>query len=189
MTKRVLFVQGAGAAAHDRWDNKLVESLERELGEGYAVRYPRMPNEDDPQYSARKAALYDEFESLEDGAILVGHSVGGAILIHALAEQPPSSALAGIFLMATPFIGKGGWPSHDIRPRADLSERLPVDVPIFLYHGAEDEIVPAAHVHLYAKAIQYAVVRTCPGDHQFNNDMSEVARDTRSLTSMPTERD
>lgn len=41
MTKRVLFVQGGGEGVHDQWDDKLVESLERELGEGYVVAIPR----------------------------------------------------------------------------------------------------------------------------------------------------
>jgi predicted alpha/beta hydrolase family esterase len=182
MTKEVLFVQGGGEGVHDHWDNKLVESLERELGEGYAVRYPRMPNEADPSYRAWKAALLSEFDSLQDGAILVGHSVGATILIHTLAEQPPKPRLGGIFLLAPPFIGKGGWPSDDISSRANLSERLPVGVPIFLYHGAEDDIVPFAHVHLYAKAIPHAVVRTLErNNHQLNNDLSEIARNIRSL--------
>ena len=43
----VLFVQGAGEGVHDDWDRKLVESLRRELGPHYDVRYPRMPNEAD----------------------------------------------------------------------------------------------------------------------------------------------
>src|SRR5215469_8678211 len=47
MVKQVLFVQGAGEAAHDAWDAKLVRSLERALGEGYRVLYPRMPDEAD----------------------------------------------------------------------------------------------------------------------------------------------
>jgi len=43
MTHQVLFIHGSGEGAHDKWDNRLVESLERELGPDYAVRYPRMP--------------------------------------------------------------------------------------------------------------------------------------------------
>lgn len=42
MTVEVLFVQGGGANVHDRWDNKLVESLEHGLGLDYRVRYPRI---------------------------------------------------------------------------------------------------------------------------------------------------
>lgn len=55
MTQQVLFVQGGGKRVHDEWDNRLVESLERELGREYAVRYPRMPQEADPKYAQWKA--------------------------------------------------------------------------------------------------------------------------------------
>ena len=148
-----------------------------------------MPDEGDAHYCAWKAALLREFDSLEDGAVLVGHSVGGTILLHTVAEQPLRPRLGGIFLIATPFIGEGGWPSDEIRPRTDLSRCLPSGVPVFLYHGVEDEVVPIAHIDLYAKAIPYAVVRTCArSNHQLNNDMSQVARDIRSLASMPMER-
>jgi hypothetical protein len=51
MTNHVLFVQGGGEGAHDKWDSKIVESLVRELGPDYAVRYPRMPHEADPHYA------------------------------------------------------------------------------------------------------------------------------------------
>lgn len=182
MAKQVLFVQGAGRGVHDRWDNKLVASIERELGKSYAVRYPQMPGEDDPEYSAWKAALTEEFDSLEDGAILVGHSVGGTILINVLAEQPPKLKFGGLFIIAAPFIGGGGWPSDDIEDCDDFPARLPPGVPVYLYHGAADTVVPLAHVHLYAKAIPHAVVRMFEHkDHQFNNDMSDVAQDIRSV--------
>src|SRR5262249_38996225 len=64
MPTQVLFIQGAGAAAHDAWDDKLVRSLERELGDGYMVLYPRMPDEADPHYASWKAALLNELEKL-----------------------------------------------------------------------------------------------------------------------------
>jgi predicted alpha/beta hydrolase family esterase len=183
MARQVLFIQGAGEGVHDRWDSKLVSSLGRELSESHAVRYPRMPGEDDPDYAAWKAALLSEFSSLEDGAILVGHSFGGTVLIQALAEQPPKSRLGGLFLIAAPFFGEGGWPSDGIGDCGEFSGRLPPNGPIYLYHGAADTDVPIAHVHLYAKALPHAVVRTLDGrDHQLDNDLSDVARDIRSLS-------
>jgi predicted alpha/beta hydrolase family esterase len=182
MARQVLFIQGAGEGVHDHWDSKLVASLERELGESYAVRYPRMPGEDDPSYAVWKDALLGEFDSLEDGAILVGHSVGGTVMMHVLAEQPPKLRFGGLFVIAAPFIGEGGWPSDDIDDRKDFSERLAPGLPVYLYHGADDTVVPAAHVHLYAKAIPQAVVRMFERrDHQLNDDMSDVARDIRSI--------
>jgi predicted alpha/beta hydrolase family esterase len=108
-TKRqVLFVRGGGERVHDDWDSKLVESLRVALGPSYEIRYPRMPYEDDPSYATWKATLEKEFAALNDGAILVGHSIGGTILIHALAENPPEREFGAIILIAAPFVGEGG---------------------------------------------------------------------------------
>ena len=180
--KQVLFIQGAGAGTHDAWDDKLVDSLRRELGAGYDVRYPRMPNEADPSYAAWKVALAEEMAGLADGAIVVGHSIGATILVNALAESPPKRKLAGIFLIAAPFVGPGGWPSDDIRPVANLGARLPPNTPVHLYHGSEDDTAPLAHVDLYAAAIPGAILHRLSGrDHQLNDDLREVAADIRAL--------
>jgi len=176
-TTDVLFIQGAGKNVHAEWDNKLVESLRRELGPRYVVRYPRMPNEDDPTLAAWRPVLERELVSLGNGAIVVGHSVGGTILINILAEAPPPVALHAIVLIAAPFIGEGGWESEEIEPRADLAERLAAGVPIHLFHGEDDHEVPIAHVELYARSIPRAQVhRLARRDHQLNDDLSDVAR-------------
>jgi predicted alpha/beta hydrolase family esterase len=184
MTKHLLFVQGGGGEnAHDAWDNKLVESLERELGSGYEIRYPRMPDENHPKFARWNLAIRKELGKLDDGAILIGHSIGATILAHSLAEEPPEHPPAGIFLVSMPFIGKGGWPSEDIKPEPHLGAKLPAQSPVYLYQGDADETVPAKHVELNAKAIPQAVLRKLSGrDHQLNNDMSEVAADISELS-------
>jgi len=180
--KQVLFVQGAGEGTYEDWDNKLVRDLERELGSGYAVLYPRMPDEAQPRYSAWKKKLLDTFHELEDGAIVVGHSFGGAVLIQVLAEHPPKCRLGAISLIAAPFMGEGGWPSDHMQPMNDMADRLPADVPVLLYHGVDDRDVPPEHLSLYVKAIPQAVARVLEHrDHQLNDDLSEVARDIRSV--------
>lgn len=182
MVKQILFVQGAGPDVHDGWDNWLADDLQRQLGNGYVVRYPRMPGEADPHYAAWKSALLGELKAMGDAAILVGHSVGAMILLHALAEHAPAPHIEGVFLLAAPFIGEDGWPSDEIEPRTAFLERLGPELPVFVYHARQDEIVPFQHASLYAKAIPQAVLRVVEGgDHQFGNDMSAVARDIRSL--------
>jgi len=183
MKKQVLFIQGGGARVHDEWDNKLVNSLRQELGSGYDVRYPRMPNEADPSYATWKAALREEIGDLDNGAILIGHSLGGTILINALAEAPPNRRLAGVLLIAAPFIGAGGWPSDDIKSMADLGARLPPKLPIYLYHGSKDDTAPFSHIDLYLRAIPGAIVHRLHGrNHQLNDNLTEVAAGVRSLT-------
>lgn len=180
--RQLLFVQGGGKGTHDEWDDKLVESLRRELGQDYEIRYPRMPSEEDPSYPLWKTSLDREFEMLQDGAILVGHSAGGTILLKVLAEQPPARELGAIFLIAAPFVGDGGWSIDDLRFPPDLGARLPEGVPIHFYHGLEDEVAPPSHVKLYARAVPQARIHRLPGrDHQLNNDLREIAAAILSL--------
>src|ERR1041385_4559733 len=139
---QVLFVQGAGRGTHESWDNKLVLSLKMELGAGYTIRYPRMPNEAEPDPATWKQALDRELRKLRDGVMLVGHSIGGAILIDYLADGALERRPSGLFLISTPFIGDGGWPSDDLRPSKELTRLLPDEVPLYFYHGKDDETVP-----------------------------------------------
>ena len=181
MSSQLLFVQGGGAGTHDEWDDKLVDSLRRELGPSFEIRYPRMPSEDDPSFAAWKTALAKEFAKLKDGAILVGHSIGGTILVNALAETPSKRRFRAIILIAAPFVGEGGWPSDDINSTPDLGARLPRDVPIYIYHGLADETAPPSHTALYARAIPQAQIHRLPDrDHQLNNDLSEIAATIKS---------
>ena len=184
MTTQILFVQGGGEGAHDQWDKKLVDSLASELGRDYEIRYPLMPNEADPTYADWRTALEKEFDRLNEGAIVIGHSLGGAILIRALAECRLKSALTAVILIAAPFVGEGGWKSENNELRQDIAARLPVGVPVLLFHGTKDEVAPVEHVDLYAETIPRALVRRLNGrDHQLNNDLSVVANDIRGLSA------
>jgi len=180
--RHVLFIQGGGAGTHDEWDAKLVDSLRSELGDAYEVRYPRMPGEDDPSYAGWAPAISEAAATLEDGAIVVGHSVGGTLLIYTLAERPPDATLAAIVLIAAPFVGAGGWPAEEVELPTDLGALLPAGVPVHVFHGLEDDEVPPAHADLYARAIPQAQLHRLLGrDHQLGNDLGEVATLIRTL--------
>jgi pimeloyl-ACP methyl ester carboxylesterase len=179
--RQVLFIQGAGAGTFDDWDDKLVDSLRRELGDGWEIHYPRMPDEDDPSYAAWGPAIVHEMATLEDGAFVVGHSVGGTMLIQTLAEQAPDVELSAIVLIAAPFVGDGGWPGDEFEFLSDLGARLPASVPVHVFHGLEDDTAPPAHADLYARAIPDAHLHLLPGrDHQLGNDLADVARVIRT---------
>ena len=183
MTKSrpVLFIQGGGAGAHDHWDNKLFDALRRGLGDGYEVRYPRMPDEADPSYAGWSVTIRRELAVLADG-VVVGHSVGGTILIHALAERPPERKLRAIVLIAAPFVGPGGWPGTEFELPPDLGARLPGEMPVHLFQGLQDQTAPPSHADLYAQAIPQAQLHLLPGrDHQLDNDLSEVAETIRRI--------
>ncbi len=178
----MLFIQGGGAGAHDEWDVRLVDDLQRALGDEYEVRYPRMPAEADPSLASWSAAILREMAHLDDRAVVVGHSVGGTILIHAIAEQPPQPAPVAIVLVSAPFVGEGGWPGDEFELSGDLGAHLPRGMPVYLFHGLDDETAPPLHADLYAQSIPQARVHRLPArDHQLNDDLSEVATAIRAL--------
>jgi pimeloyl-ACP methyl ester carboxylesterase len=186
VNEQILFIQGGGQGTHDEWDGKLVDSLARELGEDFQVRYPRMPREDDPSYAQWGPAIRREIAALDEGATVVGHSVGGTLLVRTLADERPDVELGAIVLLATPFIGEGGWPGDDFEMPSDLGDRLPESVPVHLFHGLDDDTAPAAHADLYARVIPQAQVHRLPGrDHQLGNDLAEVARVIRAQRKLP----
>lgn len=178
--KDVLFIQGGGAGVHDSWDNKLVASLENALGPSYHIRYPRMPDEADPQPVSWKNAIARELRKVRDGAFLVGHSVGAAIVLDYLGDGAPDRRLGGVFLIATPFIGDGGWPSDDLRPTKAVADALSDGAPLHFYQGRNDATVPFSHIGMFATAFPNATIRRFEArDHQLNDDLSEVAQDIR----------
>lgn len=179
-----MFIQGAGQGAHAA-DEKLVASLRQLLGPGYDVHYPVMPHEDDANYEIWKVQIASELTAVNDPVLLLGHSVGASMLLRFLSEIEVASTIGGIFLIATPFWGGYGW-QYEGFTRLALPEgfaaKLPEGAPIFLYHSRDDEIVPFAHLGLYARSLPKATIRELDGRrHQLNNDLSEVAEDIRGL--------
>jgi predicted alpha/beta hydrolase family esterase len=183
MKTQILFIQGGGEGAY-REDALLAASLAKELGADCEVRYPEMPNEASPDYSAWRGRLAQELATMEGEVILVGHSLGASVLVKFLAEDHSGRAIAGIVLIAAPFIGEGGWEGDDLQLPASIGDRLPKNVPLHLYHGRDDETVPFTHLGLYARELPNAVVHRLEGrNHQLNNDLSEVARDIQPLVA------
>jgi uncharacterized protein len=178
---QVLFIHGGGGEAFEG-DEALVRSLREALGPDFGVEYPEMPDADAPEFGAWSACISRELSALGAGVILVGHSLGGSILLKHLSEERVEEPIAGLFLIATPYWGAVDWKVTEFELREDFPEALPKDVPIFLYHSRDDEVVPFAHLAMYAGQLPLASAREFDGrGHQFGDDLSEVAEDIARL--------
>ena len=182
MTTKVLFLQGGGKDAH-AWDAKLARSLADKLGPGYTVAYPEMPNEADPNYEAWRRCILEQRKALGEGVVLVGHSLGGSMLLKMLAEGDLGEALRGVFIISAPYFHETeGWPWPEAQMPANAASRFPAGLALFLYHGQDDDDVPFSHLALQAKALPQAQTRALAGrNHQLNDDLTEVADDIRKL--------
>lgn len=177
----MLFVQGAGEGAYEE-DIKLAASLQDELDAGYEVRSPKMPNEGSPEYGSWRDRISKEISDMDGDVILTGHSFGASVLLKYLYETNPARPVAGVFLVATPYWGAEGWEVDAYALQDDLASKLPEGLPVFFYHGREDEVVPFEHLELYKQTLPQAAFREFDGrGHQFDDDLSDVAEDIEGL--------
>ena len=184
MKKPVLFIHGAGEGAFEE-DGLLVASLQNALGLAYDVHYPKMPEEESATYADWKTLIEQELAALGDEVILVGHSVGGSVLLKYLSELKRDKSIPSLFLLATPYWGADEfWKWEEARLPEDVAAKLASIPRIILYHSRDDNTVPFAHLALYAAKLPQAIIREFDGrGHQFGNDLSEVAEDiTRDET-------
>ena len=152
MLYQVLFIQGGGGDEDYKADAKLVASLREALGSAYSVHYPLLSNESSPDFGRRKQ-IGKEISLIKGEIILVGHSLGASMLLKYLSENEVKKKIAGIFLISTPFwSGDEDW-KQGLKLHEDFPDKLPKNVPIFLYHCRDDEEVPFAHLSLYAQKL------------------------------------
>jgi uncharacterized protein len=181
MTRHVLLIHGGGEGAYEA-DKELAAHLQDALGAAYDVRYPKMPDADRPEYEAWTNEIAKELSALAGEVILVGHSLGGSILLKYLSEERVERPVAGLFLVAAPYWGAEDWQVSEYALQDGFASKLPGELPVFLYHSRDDEVVPFAHLALYAEKLAQATFRELDDrGHQFNEDLSEVARDIKRL--------
>ena len=180
MKKHVLFIHGAGEGAFEE-DGLLVASLQNALGLAYDVHYPKMPEQDSATYADWTAPIERALATLDDAVILVGHSVGGSVLVKYLSEQQLDKPITSLFLLATPYWGADEfWKWDEVRLPDDVATKLASIPRIFLYHSRDDDIVPFAHLALYAAKLPQATIHEFDRrGHQFGNDLAEIAEDIR----------
>ena len=177
----ILFIQGGGEDGYVA-DSKLVDSLQYELGDSYDVHYPQLQIDEIGSDFGWLKQIGKEISLLQGEIILAGHSLGASILLKYLSENDVKKKILGVFLISTPFwSGNEDW-VQGLKLQDGFEEKLPVDVPIFLYHCRDDEIIPVYRLTFYRQKLPAAVVREIKsGGHQLNSNLSPVAEDIKSL--------
>lgn len=183
MIKHLIFFHGGGSEEDYEADSKLVASLELKLGSAYSIHYPLLPDNGTPDLGRRQQINHEISES-EDNVILVGHSLGASMVLACLSEIKIRKKIAGIFLLATPFWnGNEEW-VEAFKLHPNFSKQLDKKIPLYFYHCLDDDDVPFSHLTIYKQQLPWAFFREMPtGGHQFNNDLTMVANDIKSIFS------
>src|SRR5690606_17213676 len=123
--KRILFAHSAGSqdgSGEGSFD--LVSTLKAELSDEYDIQYPIIDDPDAPTYQAWKKILGSIYEINKGPFILVGHSLGGSVLLKYLSEEKVDISVAGLFLISIPLWGKEGWEVDEFVLPDDFEAKL-----------------------------------------------------------------
>jgi len=182
MERPILIVHSAGPQGSGEGSSPFVDRLRGELGAGYGVLFPTLPNPDEPSYEPWSMALAEILADTDEPPIVVGHSLGGSVILKHLAESDREERIAGLVLVATPYWGESDWEAEWALPEGwpDAETELPR---IFLFHSRDDEEIPFEHLGLYAKRLPDAEVHPLHGNgHLFERgDLSEISEAIRGL--------
>jgi uncharacterized protein len=149
---------------------KWTDALRADLGEGYEVFMPKMPNQNNAKYIEWKIWFERHFEYLRDGVILLGWSQGGYFLVKYLIENDTPFQVKALFLCAAPFNPDdfggedGGDFAFDTNAVSVLQGRVGK---IFILHSKDDPVVPFSHGEQYAEALPHATFMTFEDKNHF----------------------
>jgi predicted alpha/beta hydrolase family esterase len=155
-----------GAESMKKWSGTFRE----DLGEGYEVFMPSMPNSQNAKYEEWKIWFERYFTYLHDGVILVGWSQGGYFLVKYLSENEVPFAIKALFLVATPFESAdfGGEDGGDFAFAASAVGVLAKKAgKIMLFHSKDDFIVPYEHALKYKEVLPEAELVTFEDKNHF----------------------
>jgi uncharacterized protein len=179
-----LLVHSAGPQGRGEGSAPLADRLREELGPGFEVLFPLMPDPDDPHYEPWSERLGEVLADIEDPVVVVGHSLGGSVVLKHLAEGGRRERIAGLVLIAVPFWGESGWEAEWALPEGwpDAATDLP---PIFLFHSSDDDVSPFSHLELYARRLPDATARPLEGyGHLYERgDLTEIVETIRGLSA------
>lgn len=200
MKKQVIVIHGGDTFSSygeylDDLKNKTVDSLhyfkskdwkdflQEELGEGYEVIRPKMPNKQNAKYVEWKIWFEKILPLLNDEIILIGHSLGAIFLPKYLSENSISKKVLGTFLVSAPFDSQDAdYELADFTLSSDLSGIEQQGGKIFLYHSKDDPAVRFADLAKYQRVLPGAEAKTFEvRGHFTQEEFPEIVRDIKSL--------
>lgn len=140
------------------WKNNLYQ----DLGEDFIVYSPQMPNKQTAQYEEWKIVFSKVFEDVDEGVILVGHSLGALFLVKYLSEEIISKKIKKTILLGTPFDQEG----MDNDPLLSFTRTRSLELfskqagDIYFYHSEDDFVVPYNNLAKYKAELPKATFRS-----------------------------
>lgn len=139
-----------------KWKNSLAE----ELGDGFQILMPDMPNSFNAVYEEWKIWFEKMLPFINDGVILIGHSQGGIFLAKYLSENVYPKKISALMLVAPPYTDTpdiGSFKLVQTRHGASLLDNVSKQCDdIHLFFSKDDFVVPFSESEEYKKDLPNA---------------------------------
>ena len=179
MNKRqILFIHSGGPQGLWLGSGQLLNFLKEEVGNEFEFINPEMPSPEFPQYKCWEPILKETIDKARDGVLLIGHSLGGSVLLKYLSENPCQINIEGLFLVAAPFWGAKDWKVEEFQLKDEFANNLPYIPHIHIYHSHEDAVVPFHHALNYANHLPNVELKRYEDrGHFFEDGILELVED------------
>lgn len=175
-------------------DNLTLEDFQRKgwksglstaLGERFAVYVPSMPNKWDARYEQWKLWFEKVIALMDDGIVLVGHSLGGTFLAKYLSTERCPKKIRSVFLVA-PCYNETGDGNREylggFLPPEDKRLFIEQAGKVFVYHSEDDDVVPFSSLADYQRDLPDATYRVFKDrGHFLQEEFPELVQDILSL--------
>jgi predicted alpha/beta hydrolase family esterase len=157
-------------------------NLQNELGEMFEVFLVKMPNAQNAVYQEWKVWFEKYLPLLNDGVILIGHSLGAVFLAKYLSENKIIRKITATLLVAPPYNNDDGrpLPQFSITSSLLLLEQQGGDV--IFFHSKDDLVVAFTELLEYQRALPSAQVRIFEDRGHFNMaEFPEMIKEIRNI--------
>lgn len=155
-------------------------SLQTELGEDFQVLAPRMPNKQNAKYAEWKIWFERMLPFVQDGVILVGHSLGGLFLAKYLSEKVFPKKIGTLFLVAAPYSDTEEIGDFALGNSLENVAKQCTD--IHLYQSKDDPVVPFNEADRYKKDLPNAQMHIFEDRGHFNQEhFPEIAEEIKKI--------
>ena len=163
-----------------RWRNALPEVLEGECD----VLLPSMPDKYNARYEAWEIWFDKYVPFLEDGCILIGHSLGAIFLLRYLWLHTLPVSVKALYLVAAPYFTEEKPRNGGFFVTPQILQEVGERHHVILMHSTDDTVVPFDDMERYKTALVHARVIQCNDrGHFLQEEFPELVSDIRSQYS------
>ncbi|MEK7163336.1 MAG: alpha/beta fold hydrolase [Patescibacteria group bacterium] len=162
------------------WKKTLAEKLD----DRFEVITPRFPNEANAKYKEWKIRFEKIIPFINDGVVLIGHSLGGMFLARYLAENKFPKKIKATMIVASPHTEKLDHSLADFIIPKNLVPFEEQGGEIFLYYSNDDPLMkePMEHLKSYQRCLPNIHVRTFSDHGHFSGEeFPEIISDIKNL--------